>query len=109
MPEHFSPEATAKRPKFSWFPFGGGPRLCLGFKFAEVEALIAMSMVYQKYDLKLIPGQQVKPRPMITLRPDRPILFRVTPRAAVDKNVNASPQSTEENNAAQCPIKRLAR
>lgn len=79
-PERFSAEATAKRPKFSWFPFGGGPRLCLGFKFAEVESMIALAMVYQKYHLKLIPGQQIKPEPIITLRPDRPVLFRVTPR-----------------------------
>ncbi len=79
-PERFSQDETQKRPKFSWFPFGGGPRLCMGFKFAEVESLMAVARVYQLFDLKLVPGLGVKPEPIITLRPDRPVWFRVTPR-----------------------------
>jgi cytochrome P450 len=68
-PERFSYDEIQKRPKFSWFPFGGGPRLCLGFRFAEVESMVALAMVYQRYQLDLIPGQQVRPEPIITLRP----------------------------------------
>lgn len=76
-PERFVYDEVQKRPKFSWFPFGGGPRLCLGFRFAEVESIVALAMVYQRYQLDLIPGQQIRPEPIITLRPDRPVLFRV--------------------------------
>lgn len=79
-PERFNRDEIEKRPKFAWFPFGGGPRLCLGFKFAEVESLVALSMVYQRYDMHLIPGQKIAPEPIITLRPDRPVWFRVVPR-----------------------------
>lgn len=79
-PERFTPEEIAKRPKLSWFPFGGGPRLCLGFKFAEVESVMALAKVYQNYDLRLIPDQHIKPDPIITLRPDRPVMFRIKKR-----------------------------
>lgn len=81
-PERFTQDAARKRPKYSWFPYGGGPRLCLGFKFAETEAVLAMARIYQRYTLKLLPGQQIRPEPIITLRPDRPALFRVSRRIA---------------------------
>jgi hypothetical protein len=42
--------------------------------------MVALARVYQAYDLKLVPGQQIKPEPIITLRPDRPVWFRVTKR-----------------------------
>lgn len=104
-PEHFSIAEINKRPKFSWFPFGGGARLCLGFKFAEVESLIAISMVYQKYNLKLIPGQKIEPQPMITLRPDRPVLFRVTSRVGSNIEMSA-PLLAGETSSAGCPMRR---
>lgn len=88
-PERFSAEETKKRPKFAWFPFGGGPRLCLGFRFSEFESRVILAMVYQKYNLKLIPGQEIQPEPMITLRPDRPVLFRVTARNVSTKDASS--------------------
>lgn len=108
-PERFSNEKSACRPKFSWFPFGGGPRLCLGFKFAEVESMIVLARVYQKYDLSLIPGQQVEPEPIITLRPDRPVLFRVTHRRNKTGGAQAGFQKAqtmpeEPTTSAKCPF-----
>lgn len=108
-PESFTPERFAqpkdkKRPSFSWFPFGGGPRLCLGFRFAEVESMITLARVYQKYDLALIPGQQITPEPIITLRPDRPILFRVTQREIAfceNKKISSLSLPKSSNN---CPF-----
>jgi cytochrome P450 len=76
-PERFRPEAVAARPKFAWFPFGGGPRVCLGQRFAQVEAILALAMMFQRYEMTLLPGQEVKPEPIITLRPDSPILFKL--------------------------------
>lgn len=103
-PERFETEQT-KRPKFSWFPFGGGPRLCLGFRFAEVESMIALAMIYQRYDLALIPGQQIRPEPIITLRPDRPVLFRVTRRQAINKPAKKY-RTVSEETPNQCPMHR---
>lgn len=103
-PERFSREETEKRPKFAWFPFGGGPRLCLGFKFAEVESLVALSMLYQRYDMHLIPGQSVAPEPIITLRPDRPVWFRVVPRGQ-KPDIKIQPP-VEKAEPAKCPFHR---
>ncbi len=108
-PESFTPERFAQaedqhRPDFSWFPFGGGPRLCLGFKFAEVESMIALARVYQKYDLALIPGQQIKPEPIITLRPDRPMLFRVTERKQEASAAAAHPPHQSSQPPRACPF-----
>jgi cytochrome P450 len=102
-PERFSQEEIQRRPKFAWFPFGGGPRLCLGFKFAEVESMVAMAMVYQKYDLALVPGQQIRPEPIITLRPDRPVWFRVTHRNR-NCTVGEGAPSAAPQGAPRCPF-----
>jgi cytochrome P450 len=68
-PERFHPERATNRPRFAYFPFGGGPRLCIGNHFALMEAHIALAMIAQRYVLRLIPGQVVKPHPGLTLRP----------------------------------------
>ncbi len=69
MPERFHPDAVAQRPRYSYFPFGGGPRVCLGNRFAMMEAKIMMAMVIQRYRLSVMPGQEIVAEPMITLRP----------------------------------------
>src|ERR1700682_166454 len=73
-PEEFRPERWendfAKRlPKFAYFPFGGGPRICIGNSFALMEASLALATIAQKFRLTLVPGEPVEPLPSITLRP----------------------------------------
>ncbi len=68
-PERFAPERAEGRPPFAYFPFGGGPRLCIGHRFAMMEGVLVMAMVAQRYRLELVPGYKVEPEPMITLRP----------------------------------------
>jgi cytochrome P450 len=68
-PERFAPERVAARPPFAYFPFGGGPRLCIGHRFGMMEGVLVMAMVAQRYRLELVPGYTVEPEPMITLRP----------------------------------------
>lgn len=80
MPERFERQNIEKRPRSSWFPYGGGNRLCLGLKLAELEGMIALAMVYQKYDVQLLPGQNIRPEPIITLRPDKPVYVVLKPR-----------------------------
>lgn len=89
IPERFEPEAMLARDKFTWFPFGAGPRLCLGFKFAEIESLAVIAMIVQRYELSLIPGQDIKPEPIITLRPDKPIYFKVKRRNFSHKKIDS--------------------
>ena len=68
-PERFTPERVAKRPRYAYFPFGGGPRQCIGNEFALMEAQLIIAMVVQRYRLQLVPGQHIEPDPIATLRP----------------------------------------
>jgi cytochrome P450 len=68
-PERFTPEQVAKRPKFAYIPFGGGPRQCMGDKFAQLEAHLALAMIAQRYCLRLAPGTNVELEPAVTLHP----------------------------------------
>ena len=68
-PERFRPEAKAARPKFAYFPFGGGPRVCIGEGFAWMEGVLLLGTIAQRWRLRLEPGQDIVPAPSITLRP----------------------------------------
>jgi cytochrome P450 len=68
-PERWLPEAAAVRPKFSYFPFGGGARVCIGERFAWMEGILLLATLGQRWRLKLSPGQRVETRALITLRP----------------------------------------
>jgi cytochrome P450 len=68
-PERFAPEPSAGRSHYAYIPFGAGQRLCIGNHFALLEAQVIVTMVSQRYQLDLVPGFPVVPRPGITLRP----------------------------------------
>ncbi len=67
-PERFTPERSAERPAFAYAPFGGGPRLCIGNQFALTEATLALALIAQRYQLRLVPNHPVKPHPIFVLR-----------------------------------------
>jgi cytochrome P450 len=69
MPERFTPEAKAARPRFAYFPFGGGGRQCIGESFAWMEATLALATIAQQWRFALIAGQKIELQPKITLRP----------------------------------------
>ena len=73
-PEAFRPERwendLAKRlPRYAYFPFGGGPRLCIGNTFAMMEATLLLATIAQRFRFRLAPGASVKPLLSVTLRP----------------------------------------
>ncbi len=68
-PTRWSPAEQAKRPKFAYFPFGGGPRLCIGEQFAWMEGILLLAVIAQRWRLRLVPGHPVAPYPLVTLRP----------------------------------------
>jgi cytochrome P450 len=76
-PERFTAEAKAGRPKFAYFPVGGGNRQCIGEAFAWMEGILLLATIAQKWRLRLVAGQRIGLAPKITLRPDGPI--RVVP------------------------------
>ena len=68
-PERWRPEAKAARPRFCYFPFGGGARQCIGESFAWMEGILILATLGRRWRLKHVPGHRVEPQPLITLRP----------------------------------------
>jgi cytochrome P450 len=68
-PERFAPERASARPRFTYIPFGAGPRICIGAAFAMAEAMLILATIAQRYRLHLKPGHPVEPQGLITLRP----------------------------------------
>ncbi|MEO5579298.1 MAG: cytochrome P450, partial [Gemmatimonadaceae bacterium] len=68
-PERWTAEAQSARPKFSYFPFGGGTRICIGEQFAWMEGILLIASIAQSWRMRLVPGHVVAVQPLITLRP----------------------------------------
>jgi len=75
-PLRFTPEAKAARPKLAYFPFGAGPRICIGEGFAWMEAVLIVATIAQRYRLSLVTND-VTPQASITLRPKGGMRMRV--------------------------------
>lgn len=89
-PERFLPErfagpdgdegqapGTEERPRYAYFPFGGGPRLCIGQNFAMMESLLLLLRLWPRYRYSIVPGQTITPLPQVTLRPVHGIRLRL--------------------------------
>lgn len=68
-PEQWTPERRAERPAYSYFPFGGGARRCIGESFAWMEGVLVLATLASRWRLRLVPDQRVEMQPLITLRP----------------------------------------
>jgi cytochrome P450 len=68
-PERFLPERAAARPHFAYFPFGGGPRQCIGNQFALMEAQLILATIAQRYRLRLASQHRVEAEVVLTIRP----------------------------------------
>ena len=79
-PEHFAPERVKTRPRYAYYPFGAGPRICIGKYFALQEAILVLVGVAQHYRLRLVPGLQVLTEWRGTLRPHRDVLMTLEAR-----------------------------
>jgi len=67
-PDRWTPEAAATRPKFSYFPFGGGPLQCIGEGFAWTQAILVISTLARGWQMRVVPGHRIELDPHITLR-----------------------------------------
>lgn len=68
-PDRWTPEAMAERPRFAYYPFGGGSRLCIGEHFAWMEGVLVLATLAARWRFETVPGHRVEPEPLITLRP----------------------------------------
>ncbi|MFD5507786.1 cytochrome P450 [Streptomyces sp. NPDC127051] len=75
-PDRFTPEAEAGRPRYAWFPFGGGPRACIGQHFSMLESVIALAMILRSHEFEAV-DTEVPVSAGITLRADGPIRCRI--------------------------------
>ena len=88
-PDRWLPERSQKLPRFAYFPFGGGPRQCIGASFAMMEATLLLATIAQRFRLHTVPEHPVVPIPSFTLRPKYGIKMTI---------------QTRQKSAAQAPV-----
>jgi cytochrome P450 len=81
LPKRWTAEDKAARPKFVYFPFGGGPRQCIGEGFAWMEGVLLLATLGQQWRMRLDPAQRVAIQPQITLRPKYGMRMKLEKRA----------------------------
>ncbi|WP_210585331.1 cytochrome P450 [Streptomyces sp. GESEQ-35] len=81
-PHRFTPEREAARHRYAWFPFGGGPRACIGQHFSMLESVLALAALLRSYDLHAV-DTEVPVSAGITLQATGPARVRLTPRGGV--------------------------
>jgi cytochrome P450 len=82
-PERFGSDQSANRVRFSYLPFGGGKRICIGAAFALTEATVLLATIANRCRLTLAPGHPVEPQALITLRARHGMKMRISPRNPV--------------------------
>ena len=90
-PEEFRPERFVKekeklRTPFTYLPFGGGPRVCIGNHYAMLQILMILSTILRRYAFQLAPRQDVEARAMVILRPKQGIRMHFTRTLATEGN-----------------------
>lgn len=98
-PDRWSEETVAKLPRFAYFPFGGGPRVCIGAGFAMMEATLLLATIAQRFRLLLAPNQRIEPLASITLRPKNGIRVVLEERA-IARVKPAAPAKSAPTNVA---------
>jgi len=79
-PDRWLPEKAQKLPKFAYFPFGGGPRQCIGASFAMMEATLLLATIAQRFQFRAVSDDPITPTPSFTLRPKQGIRMRLEKR-----------------------------
>ena len=79
-PERWESDLLKRLPRFAYFPFGGGPRQCIGNNFAVMEASLLLATLAQQFRISLVPGKEIIPAASITLRPKTGIWGKIEKR-----------------------------
>jgi cytochrome P450 len=112
-PERFAAENAGARPRFAYFPFGGGPRQCIGIHMAKLQMQLAIGAIVQRFDLHAVPGHTVKYGALVSLRPANGILLSLhpcKPRLGARVQIDSRPQlqsPTPETRSQGCPVSHL--
>ena len=97
-PEKFLPERwldglAARLPRFAYMPFGGGPRVCIGDRFAMMEAVLILATISRRYRLERTSDAEIVPFPSITLRPEGGVWMRLSQRQPMPIESRTTPVS----------------
>jgi cytochrome P450 len=76
-PERFEPGHEEQPDKYAYLPFGSGPRVCMGMGFAMIESQIILATLLTRFRARLWEQGTILPRPIVTLRPEKPVLLRL--------------------------------
>jgi cytochrome P450 len=98
-PERWDNDLVKRLPRCAYFPFGDGPRICIGNHFAMMEAVLLLATIAQRFRLEIEPGQTLELLPSVTLRPRRPILMRLS----ANECVTTQPHAPRPESARQVP------
>lgn len=79
-PDRWLPERARERPRFAFFPFGGGPRICIGKQFSLLESKLILAAIAQEFELERIDDGPLELRPSLTMHPQNPVRMRLQPR-----------------------------
>jgi cytochrome P450 len=90
-PERWTTDFRSTLPRFAFFPFGGGPRQCIGEGFAWMEMALVLAVLVRDWDFDIVPGQRIRPHAAMTLRSNQPI--RMNLRRAAEPARSALPGS----------------
>jgi cytochrome P450 len=77
QPERWTEEFEKHLPRGVYIPFGDGPRVCIGKGFAQMEAVLLLATIAQRFEIDLEPGYEIFPQPSITLRPEAGIKVKL--------------------------------
>jgi len=81
IPERWTPEFEKSLPRYAYYPFGGGARVCIGQSFAMMEARLVLATIAQSWHMALVPNQHIVAEPVVTLRPRGGIKMLLTRRS----------------------------
>jgi cytochrome P450 len=79
-PDRWTTDAEAARHRFAYFPFGAGPRKCIGEGFAWTEGILLLATLAQRWRARLVTGHPVETEPLITLRTRHGMRMRLEER-----------------------------
>jgi len=79
-PDRWDSERSSERPRFAFFPFGGGPRHCIGKQFSMLEATVILSTVAQEYTMEYLGSEDLRLRGSLTMHPEEPVAMRLVAR-----------------------------
>jgi cytochrome P450 len=79
-PERWLGDLAQRLPRFAYFPFGGGPRVCIGNRFAMMEAKLVLATALQRFRFEVTPQTELTLLPSVTLRPRHGLRLQLASR-----------------------------